>query len=47
VGAHYPADVLAGAALGTFVALVVIFAVRLRPRIGSSRPRSRAEPPAG
>lgn len=47
VGAHYPADVLAGAALGTFVALVVIVAVRRRPRIGSSRPRSGEAPPAG
>ena len=33
VGVHYPADVLAGAAVGTLVALVVIAVIRLRPRI--------------
>jgi undecaprenyl-diphosphatase len=47
VGVHYPADVLAGAAVGTLVALVVIAVVRLRPRIGAGPPRSGTAPPIG
>jgi undecaprenyl-diphosphatase len=48
VGAHYPADVLAGAAVGTLVAFLVIAAfTRLRPRSGPGRRRSEAAPPAG
>jgi undecaprenyl-diphosphatase len=47
VGVHYPADVLAGAALGALVAGAVIAAVRLPRRSAGARPRSGAGPPAG
>jgi undecaprenyl-diphosphatase len=47
VGVHYPSDVLAGAALGAAVALVVLGLVRARRRISAIRPRSEGAPPAG
>ncbi len=47
VGVHYPLDVLAGAALGSVVALAVVAALRLRPRTSGGRRRSEVEPPAG
>lgn len=47
VGVHYPSDVLAGAALGSVVALAVVAALRFRPRTSGGRQRSEAEPPAG
>ncbi len=47
VGVHYPGDVLAGAALGTVVALAWVAALRL-PRRSAEAPRqSGAGPPAG
>jgi len=46
VGVHYPSDVLAGAALGSLVALVVV-TVRSRLRPSGDRPRSRARPRRG
>jgi len=47
VGVHYPADVVAGAALGTLVALAVIAALRRRPLTSAGPRRSGAGPPAG
>jgi undecaprenyl-diphosphatase len=48
VGAHYPADVLAGALLGSAVGLVVVLAVlRPRRRTSEARRRSGAGPPGG
>ena len=47
VGVHYPLDMIAGAALGTAVALTVAGALRLRRRTSTARPRSEAMPPAG
>lgn len=47
VGVHYPSDVLAGAALGSVVALAVVAALRFRPRTSGGPRRSEAEPPAG
>jgi undecaprenyl-diphosphatase len=44
VGVHYPLDVLAGAAWGLAVGLVVL---RALPRLGAVRRRSRPAPPAG
>ena len=47
VGVHYPGDALAGAALGTVVALAWVAALRL-PRRSAGAPRqSGAGPPAG
>jgi undecaprenyl-diphosphatase len=47
VGVHYPLDVLAGAALGTAVALAVVVLVRARLPTSGGRPRSGPAPPAG
>jgi undecaprenyl-diphosphatase len=47
VGVHYPSDVLAGAALGAFVSLTVLGALRLRRRISGVPRRSEEAPPAG
>jgi membrane-associated phospholipid phosphatase len=47
VGVHYPSDVLAGAALGAFVALTALGAFRLRRRISGVPRRSEEAPPAG
>lgn len=47
VGVHYPLDVLAGAALGTAVALAVVVLIRSRLRTSGGRPRSGPAPPAG
>lgn len=47
VGVHYPLDVLAGAALGTAVALAVVVLVRARLPTSGGRPRSGPTPPAG
>ena len=47
VGVHYPGDVLAGAALGSMVALAWVAALRL-PRRSAEAPRqSGAGPPGG
>jgi len=47
VGVHYPGDVLAGAALGTVVALAWVAALRLPRRSAGAPRRSGASPPAG
>jgi undecaprenyl-diphosphatase len=47
VGVHYLSDVLAGAALGTAVALAGLVLVRARRRTSAGRPRSEGAPPAG
>jgi undecaprenyl-diphosphatase len=47
VGVHYPLDVIAGAALGTAVALAVAGMLTLRRRTSAGRRRSGARPPAG
>ena len=44
VGVHYPLDVVAGAVLGTAVALAL---VRALPLLAAGRPRSRRAPRAG
>ena len=47
VGVHYPGDVLAGAALGSVVALAWVAALRLPRRSAEGRRQSGADPPAG
>jgi undecaprenyl-diphosphatase len=47
IGVHYPLDVVGGAALGALVALLVLAALTLPPRISRDRRRSGAAPPAG
>lgn len=47
VGVHYPADVLAGAALGTAVAVCWLGALRPLRRSAEARRRSGGGPPAG
>jgi undecaprenyl-diphosphatase len=46
VGVHYPSDVLAGALVGTAVALAFLLAVRARPQLsGALRPRAAPQRP--
>jgi len=47
VGVHYPSDVLAGAALGACVGLVVVLVVRLRRPTSGARRRSEGAPKTG
>jgi undecaprenyl-diphosphatase len=47
VGVHYPSDVVAGAALGAFVALTALAVLRLRQRTSTAPRRSEGVPPAG
>jgi undecaprenyl-diphosphatase len=47
VGVHYGSDLLAGAALGTAVALLALGALRLRRPTSEGPRRSEAAPPAG
>ena len=47
VGAHYPLDVVSGAALGAAVALAVIALIRAPRRISGARRRSTAARPPG
>lgn len=47
VGVHFPSDVLAGAALGAGVAVLILAAVRFRRPSEAGRPRSGAAPPGG
>ena len=47
VGVHYPLDVVAGAALGTAVALALVLLLRAPPRLSAARRRSAEAPPPG
>jgi undecaprenyl-diphosphatase len=47
VGAHYPSDVLAGAALGACVGLAGVLVVRLRRPTSGARRRSEGAPKTG
>jgi undecaprenyl-diphosphatase len=47
LGVHYPADVLAGAALGAGVSLLALAALRLRRRTSAVPRRPEAAPPPG
>jgi undecaprenyl-diphosphatase len=47
VGVHYPGDILAGAALGLAVALLLRYAVRALRSPGAGPPRSERAPPSG
>lgn len=47
VGVHYPSDVVAGAALGTAVAVLLLAALRGRLRLGGGPPRQPRPPIPG
>jgi undecaprenyl-diphosphatase len=47
IGVHYPADVLAGAALGAAVSFGALALLRFRRRTSAVPPRSEATPPSG
>jgi undecaprenyl-diphosphatase len=47
IGVHYPADVLAGAALGAAVSFAALALLRFRRRTSAVPPRSEAAPPSG